>query len=119
MKKSLQIIEDSYMSQGYKGDELRKILSKDKGYQKLLKERKQKLTKKISLTKTEEKKYVMSIDQDYEILSKVKQLEKLNLDKEEKFLIKFIRTQLEHDWRKWLIKELDKILLKYKRSPRS
>ncbi len=114
MKKSLQKIEDFYMSQGHKGPELRKILSKDKAYQKLLKERKQRLTKKVSLTKTEKKKYVMSIDEDYEILSKVKQLEKLNLNKEEKFLIKFIRTQLEHDWRKWLIKELDKILLKYK-----
>ena len=85
MKKSLQRIEDFYMSQGYKGDELRKILSKDKDYQKLLQERKQKLTKKISLTKTEEKKYVMSIDQDYEILSKVKQLEKLELNKRRSF----------------------------------
>ena len=119
IKKSLQRIEDFYMTQGYKGDELRKILSKDKDYQKLLQERKQKLTKKISLTKIEGKKYVMSIDQDYEILSKVKQLERLKINKEEKFLIKFIRTQLEHDWRKWLIKELDKILLKYKKSPRN
>ena len=118
MKKSPQRIEDFYISQGYKGDKLRKILSKDRDYQKLLKERKQKLTKKVSLTKAEKKKYVMSIDEDYLILSKVKQLEKLRLTKEEKFLIKFIRTQLEHDWRKWLIKELDKILLKYKRSTR-
>ncbi|MBI3032933.1 hypothetical protein HYY69_05640 [Candidatus Woesearchaeota archaeon] len=69
---------------------------------------------KISLTLTEKKKYVMSVDQDYEILSKVKQLEKLKLTKDEKFLIKLIRTQLERHWRKWLIKELDKILLKRK-----
>ena len=115
MKKSLQRIEDFYISQGYKEYELRKILSKDKDYQKILKERKQKLTKKISLTKREKKKYVMSIDKDYEIIYKVKQLEKLELNKEEKFLIKFIRTQLEYDWRKWLIKELDKILLKHKK----
>ncbi|MBI2459432.1 MAG: hypothetical protein HYV53_02675 [Parcubacteria group bacterium] len=113
MKKSLQRIENFYLSQGCKGYELRKVLLKDKDYQKLLKERRQKLTKKISLTKTEEKKYAMSIDKDYEILFKVKQLEKLKLNKEEKFLIKFIRTQLEHDWRKWLIEQLDKILLKY------
>ncbi|MBI2583091.1 MAG: hypothetical protein HYW25_00350 [Candidatus Aenigmarchaeota archaeon] len=92
MKKSLQRIEDFYMSKGYKGDGLRKILSKDKEYQKLLQERKQKLTKKISLTKTEKKKYVMSVDEDYEILSKVKQLEKLNLNNQERLLIKFIRT---------------------------
>ncbi|MBS3116117.1 hypothetical protein J4421_00820 [Candidatus Woesearchaeota archaeon] len=114
MTKSLQKIGDFYISQGYKGEEFRKILSEDKDYQKLLKERKQKLTKKILLTKTEKKKYVMSIDEDYKILSKVKRLEKLKLNKEEKFLIKFIRTQLEHDWRKRLIKDLDKILLKYK-----
>ncbi|HLC89286.1 MAG TPA: hypothetical protein VJG49_04590 [Candidatus Nanoarchaeia archaeon] len=125
MKRSLQRIGDFYSSQGYKGNELRKILSKDRDYQKLLQERKQKLTKNILLTKTEKKKYVMSIDEDCEILSKVKQLERLNLNKEEKFLIEFIRTQLEHDWRKWLIKELDKILLnkktplKYKRSPQN
>ena len=112
MKKSLQKIDDFYIGHGYGGDELRKILLKDKDYLKLLNERKQKLTKKISLTKTEKKKYVMSIDGDYEILSKVKQLEKLNLSKEEKFLVKFVRTQLEHDWRKWIIKELDKILRK-------
>src|SRR3989338_8664835 len=55
MKKSLQRIEDFYVKQGYKGDELRKILSKDKEYQKILQERKQKLTQKISMTKTEKK----------------------------------------------------------------
>lgn len=115
MRKSLQKIEDFYISRGYKGDKLRKILLKDKDYQKILKERKQKLSKKILLTKREKRKYVMSLNQDYEILSKVKRLEKLKLNKEERFLIKLIKTQLERDWRKWLIKELDKILLKYKR----
>lgn len=68
------------------------------------------LTVKISLTKREKKKYVMSTDQDYEILSKIKQLEKCDLNKQEKFLVRLVRTQLERDWRKWLIKELDWIL---------
>lgn len=113
-KKSLPRIEDFYANQGYKGDELRKILLKDKDYQKLLNERKQKLTKKISLTRKEEKKYVMSTDEDYEILGKVKQLEKIKLTKEEKFLVKLIKTQLEHPWRKYLILELNKILRKHK-----
>src|SRR3989344_2617901 len=108
-KKSLQRIEDFYVSQGYNGDELRKISSKDKDYQKLLKERKSKLTKQTSLTKTEEKKYVMSTDEDYEILGKVKQLEKMKLTKGERFLVKLIKTQLEHPWRKYLILELHKI----------
>lgn len=114
-KKSLQAIEDFYENQGYKGDALRRILLKDKDYQKILNERKRKLTKKISLTKNEKRKYVMSTDEDYEILSKVKQLEKLKLSKEDKFIIRFVRTQLERDWRKWLIKELGRILRRYQK----
>lgn len=70
------------------------------------------------LTKSERKKYVMPTNRDYEILSKIKQLEKLALTKSEKLLVKLIRTQLEHNWRKWLIEELDKILLKYKEALR-
>lgn len=116
-RKSLQEIEDFYISHDYVGEKLRRILLKDKDYLKLLKERKQQLTKRTTLTKTEKRKYVMSTDKDYEILSKVKQLEKLNLDKEEKFLVRFILTQLEQDWRKGLIKELDKILLKHQNLP--
>ena len=115
MKKSLQEIEDFYKNQGYVGDTLRKVLEKDKEWQRLVKERKQKLNKKFPLTNLEKKKYVMSTDGDYEILSKIKQLERLKLTKEEKFLVKFIRTQLEHDWRKPLIQTLDKILRKYLR----
>ena len=114
MKKSLQKIEDRYIRQGYTENSLLNALRKDKEYQKLLRERKSKVTSKFALIKPEKKKYVMSVDQDYEILKKVKQLEKLNLAKHEKFLIQFIRTQLEHDWRKWLIKELNRLLRKYK-----
>lgn len=51
MKKSLQRIEDFYMSQGYNVNGLRKILSKDKDYQKLLKEKKTEIDQKMSLTK--------------------------------------------------------------------
>ncbi len=69
-------------------------------------------TKKFPLTKTEKKKYVMLAIRDYEILSKIKQLEKLKLSKEESSLVKFARTQLERDWRKPLIYTLDKILRK-------
>ena len=42
----------------------------------------------------------MSVDENCEILSKIKKLEKLKLSKEERFLIKFIKTQLEYNWRK-------------------
>lgn len=74
-KKSLQQIEDFYINLGYRGDKLRRVLSEDKDYQKLLKERKQKLTKRIRITSLEKKKYVLSTYTDFEILSKCKKLE--------------------------------------------
>ena len=67
------------------------------------------------LTKTEKQKYVLSTDKDYEILDKVKRLEKLNLSKEKKLLIKLIKSQLEKNWRKGLIKELNRLLRKYRK----
>ena len=108
------MIEDFYITQGFSGESLRKKLLKDEGYQKLLMERKQKLGKRASLTKAEEKKYVMSVDEDYAILEKIKILEKMKLGKEEKFLVHLIKAQLEHDWRKSLIKVLDKLLSKHR-----
>ncbi len=109
----LQEIQDYYEKQGYSGDKLRKALEKDKEWCKLVNERKSKLRKKFSITKQEEKKYVMSTDKDYEILSKIKQLEKVSLTSEDKSLVKLIKTQLEHDWRKSLIQTLNKSLRKY------
>jgi len=72
--------------------------------------------KKAYLTKFEKKKYVMSTDKDFEILAKIKKIEKMKkLSKQDRFIIKFIRTQLERDWRTPLLKALDKILKKYKK----
>ena len=111
MKKSLQGIQDFYVDLGYKGERLRGALLKDKEYQKLLRERKQKLAKRF-LDKTE-KKYVLSTNQDFESLEKIKSLEKLRLTKEDNLLVKFIRSQLELEWRKPILKELDRISKKY------
>ena len=112
-KKSLQQIEDFYINLGYRGDKLRKVLTKDKGYQKLLKERKQKLTKQFKINPSEQRKYVLSTNVDFKILAKCKQLEKLKLTKEDKFLVKLIKTQLESDWRKPLLWVLNQLLKKY------
>ena len=111
--KSLQEIEDFYKNRGYRGNKLRIILTKDKDWVKLHKYRQQKLTKSFSLTKTEQRKYVMSTNEDYEILDKVKQLEKLKLTKEDKLLAWLIKTQLEFDWRKYLIQTLNELSKKY------
>lgn len=70
--------------------------------------------KRVHLTSKEKKKYLLPTDKDFEILAKFKQLEKLKLTKEDKFLVKFIKTQLEKDWRKPLLKVLNQLLIKYK-----
>ena len=72
-------------------------------------------TKSFPLTKTEQKKYVMPTNKDYEILKKVKQIEKLNLTKGEKILVGLIKTQLESEWRKYLLQALNKLLKKYRK----
>lgn len=54
-------------------------------------------------TKAERKKYIFKERRDFEILEKRK-----NLTKKENTIIKFMRTQLEDDWRKPFLKLLDK-----------
>ena len=72
-------------------------------------------TKRFPLTKTEQRKYVMSTNEDYEILQKVKKLEKLKLTKEEKILVWLIKTQLEPKWRKYLLQTLNNLFKKYQK----
>ena len=109
----LQKIEDFYNSLGYRGEKLRGVLEKDKEYQRILRERKQKLTKQFKVTPGEKKRYVLSMDDDYEILAKCKQLERLKLSREDRALVKLIKTQLEDDWRKPLLKAANQLLEKY------
>lgn len=71
--------------------------------------------KKFKITPKEKRKYVLSTDKDHEILNKIHQLERLKLSLEDKKLIRFIRTQLELDWRSPIIKLLDSLLKKYKK----
>ncbi len=114
MKVSLQKIQDFYERRGLKGNSLRKALENDKEYQKALGERKASLREKLKFSKAEEKKYVLSTDEDYEILSKTKKLEKSKLDKSGMELVRLIKTQLELDWRKPLLKKLDWLLVQSK-----
>ena len=72
------------------------------------------MAKQIKITSLEKRKYVLAKDIDYEILMKCKELEKLKLSKEDRFLVQFIKTQLEQDWRKPLSIALNKLLKKYK-----
>ncbi len=68
---------------------------------------------KFPLTKLEQKKYVMLTNEDYMVLSKVKQLETLKLSKTDNHLVRLIKTQLESDWRKYLMQTLNQLLRKY------
>lgn len=67
----------------------------------------------MKLTKLEKNIYVMSHKRDYEILLLIKQIEKQKLTKQDKSLIRLIKTQLKKDWRTPLIKELNKLLRRY------
>lgn len=72
-----------------------------------------KIEKSVVLTPIEKKKYLMVNEKDYEILSKIRQLEKLKLSKEDKYLVGLVRTRLENDWRTPLARALDNLLRKY------
>ena len=62
----------------------------------------------MNITKSDKKKYALPTKLDKEILLKIKELEKKKLNKKDKEMLKFIKSQLEHNWRKPLIKELNK-----------
>lgn len=73
MEESLQKIEDYYTRKGLKGSELRKALESDKMYQKILSKRERALTKKFNITPKDKERYVLSTDEDWEILGKISQ----------------------------------------------
>ena len=70
----------------------------------------------MKLTGYEKKTYVMKDKEDFIILSKIKELEKKNLSKEDKEIINLIRTQLKKNWRLPLINYLNLSLKEYKKS---
>jgi len=69
---------------------------------------------KNQLTLPEKRKYLLPRETDVEILSLCKELEKLDLSKEDRFLVEFIKTQLEKDWRTPLLEKLRELGKKYK-----
>ena len=114
MKLTLDEIAEFYIQKGYSGTKLRYILEKDKTYQKLLKDRKAVLKHTHKVTKADSKKYLLSVDRDFKILSICKALEKMKIRKGDAELIKLIKSQLEEDWRSPLLKKLKEIKRRYK-----
>jgi len=56
------------------------------------------------------KKYPLPTKTDVEILLKCKLLEKRKLSKQDAATVKLVKTQLERNWRKPLLKELNRLL---------
>jgi hypothetical protein len=61
----------------------------------------------------QKKKYLLSVNTDFEILNKYKKLEKTKLSSNEKQLIKLIKSQLEDNWRKPSLQTLNKLIKKH------
>lgn len=101
-RNSLQQIEDSYKRRGFSGAELRRALERDEEWRSIWQERRAKLNRKSKPTRRE-KTYVLSTDEDYEILRAIKDLEAMALTKDEKEIVRLLRTQLKHDWRSPLL----------------
>jgi hypothetical protein len=62
--------------------------------------------------KPADKKLRLDEKRDYEILKMIYQLEKRKLSKEQKELVKFLKSQLEDDWRKPLLEFVRKLIKK-------
>ena len=65
------------------------------------------------VTAEEKIRYVLSTDADFEILARCKHLEKMRLSRQDKELIKLIKTQLRENWRMPLLQQLEKLLREY------
>ncbi|MFH1365171.1 MAG: hypothetical protein ABIH28_01135 [archaeon] len=61
------------------------------------------------------KEYLIGEKRDLIIFNKIKELEKKGLNNQDKEVIKLIKTQLEKDWRKYLINYLKRLSTKYKK----
>ncbi len=114
MAKSLQQIEDYYLTQGLTGEALRKALKSDGEYQEIWKERKKQIRNKLDISDEDEEKYILSRQEDYEILSRVRELESKPLSDVDKEFVELIRTQLEEEWRTPLVDKLSELLQKYR-----
>lgn len=88
-------------------------MEQDKDFQSALAEKKQQIGNKYGVNKEDEKKYLLPLEVDYEILSKIKELETKQLNDEDSRLVKVIKAQLEEEWRKPLMEELNQLLEKY------
>src|SRR3989338_10907916 len=110
--RSLDDLVGFYVKLGYAGFNLKNMLEKDKRYSRLLRGRKEDLTK-MGISGSEQKKYVLLTDRDIEMLRRCNALQKI-AKKEDVQTVKLIKSQLEDDWRVPLLSELKRLERKYK-----
>lgn len=72
-----------------------------------------KMRKPLKITAAEKKKYALKTTSDIKILAACKKLEKMRLAANDKATIKLIKTQLLHNWRKPLERQIRKLSGKY------
>ena len=111
---SLQAIEDFYVQRGYRGERLRVALAKDRSYQRALAEKAWLLSRRYRMSAAERQKYMLRTDEDFAILGECKALRKRALSAADRGLVRLIETQLLHDWRAPLRKELQRLRVKYR-----
>lgn len=109
----MQGIEDFYFNLGYRSKKFHSALKNDKEYQKLLKEKKQKVSRTLKINPAGKKKYVLATDIDLEILSQRNNLLKQSPSESDEELIELIKSQLLDDWRSPLLKKLKSLFKKY------
>ena len=109
---SISEIQHTLIAQGLRGEKLRHAIGDNKEYQRIMKRR---VSKLVTKNKKVSDKYVMSVNDDFEIMNLIKQLEKKKLSKSDREVIKLLKTQLEHDWRLPLKSFLEKLMRKYQK----
>jgi hypothetical protein len=69
---------------------------------------------KFKIKPRDKKKYILAKKEDYRILEMAYRLEKCRLSKYDKMLAKFVKSQLEDDWRTPLVRFTKLLLTKYR-----
>ncbi|OHA01434.1 MAG: hypothetical protein A3C12_03040 [Candidatus Sungbacteria bacterium RIFCSPHIGHO2_02_FULL_49_20] len=67
----------------------------------------------VKVTAKDKRRYVLKEKRDYQILEKIYRLEKRDLFVADKKIVNLIRTQLEDDWRKPLLRFITEMIKKY------
>ena len=92
---------------------MRRAAQNDREYMAILRKRWLKLTKSFPVEAKDRKRYILSTDQDYQILGRIYELERKKLSDKDEALVKLVRTQLEHHWRTPILRFLNQLLKKY------